>query len=919
MLEKAAAVLRTSAFVSEAIAEFREQHQLNCPPSVEVEVWLEDSLAMDKVVGAPAELSYGAPSGDLRSFRGVIEAIELSATLAPEPEQLFLVYRLRIVSALALLERSVGSEIFQNQTVKEVVSAVLEAHGFTPTQQTWQLSGTYPPREYCVRYQESALAFVNRLLESEGIAYCVEPHPDADDQEMIVLFDRSAAAPACDGPPSLPIRDASRLEDDGEAVYGFEDCSAVRPGSAVLRDFDFEHPTLDLTATASGDAYTDLEVYDYPGGYVDPKDGARLAQVRLEEFSADSAVRVIETDSMHLRVGRKLVIESESGKSEWFVIAIDQGMDPKEEEEQYNHFDCTARLIPLKVPYRPARVTPKPVIYGPQTATVMAPKGAQAEEIHTDAHGRCTVRFHWDRSDLAFEKSSCWIRVGQLQTSGSLALPRVGWEVLVEFLEGDPDRPLVTGRLYNGIYMPPYALPEGRTRTALRTSSTPGGGGSNEIRLEDKAGAEEIAISSQYNTKLATANNRDRKINNDQTLVVGNNTDVSVGANSKVEIGSGWSHTTNNQTWTVGGNRKLEVNAVYGLTTGAATMTVGGNQTEMIGDPLAGVIATVTAAVTVIAAAKAEHVLAHVEGAVQGKIDQALGPVHALTAQAGELGGAAEAAAGGSLSAALSLGPAAAALPGAGALAGSIGGPPAAATSAPGGGEAAGDIAVSGAVGAVVGKAVGSAIARGKDLTAAAFGKGQGGGGSGGGSSSTKNTAGPVGDVGGVSAADAATGPGHSQYKIGGPHTETVGSLRMTGALNAINLNVAVARTETVGAAHLEATLKDRAESVEGVKIETAVGLIVVSLADDTETVKAARSNLVGGAVLEKVKGTYSVTDSVAATFAGAMHKLSANTKITLKVGASSLVIDGGGVTIESPMVMLTGATITHTKNVADG
>jgi type VI secretion system secreted protein VgrG len=623
---------------------------------------------------------------------------------------------------------------------------------------------------------------------------------------------------------------------------------------------------------------------------------------------------------MHVRVGRKLVIDSdESGSSEWFVVSLDQGMEAEESTARHNQFSCTARLIPLSTPYRPARVTPKPVIYGPQTATVMAPEGSPAEEIHTDKHGRCRLRFHWDRSEMTHDKSSCWMRVGQLQTSGSLALPRIGWEVLVEFLEGDPDRPVVTGRLYNGMFMPPYALPEGRTRTALRSNSTPGGGGVNEIRFEDKAGAEEIAISSQFNTNTAAANNRDRKISNNQTVVVGNNADITVGADSKVEIGSGWSHTTTNQTIAVGGNRKLEVNAVYGLTTGSATTMVGGNQMEMDGDPLAGVIATVTSAVAAVAAAKAAQVVAQVQGAVQGKIDQALGPINALTAKAGALGGAMQAAGGGNLSAALALGPMAAGLPSAGALASSLSGPPAAARSAPGGGEASGEVAIAGAVQAVVGKAVGSALAKGANLEAAAFGKGNASSSAGAGGASTANAGGAVGDVGGISEADAATGPGHSQYKVTGPHTETVGSLKMTGSLGSINQNVAVGRSESVGAAHLEATLADRSESVEGAKSEMSVGLIVVSLADDTESVKGVRGNLVGGAMLEKVKGNHTVSDDVAASFIGAMHKLSAKTKLTLKVGASSVVIDGSGVTIESPLVMLTGATISHTKGVADG
>jgi type VI secretion system secreted protein VgrG len=208
MLIKASAALRTSFFVTESVAQFREEHVLNRPPFFDVEVWIEDSLPMDEVVGTPAELSYGASGEEPRVFRGIIESIELGAQLTPDPEEFLLVYRLRVCSCLALLERSVSSEIFQEQTVKQIVSAVLEAHGILPSQQTWRLNGTYPTREYCVRYQESALDFVNRLLECEGIGYSVEPNADADDQEMFVFFDRSASAPATDAPATLPIRDA---------------------------------------------------------------------------------------------------------------------------------------------------------------------------------------------------------------------------------------------------------------------------------------------------------------------------------------------------------------------------------------------------------------------------------------------------------------------------------------------------------------------------------------------------------------------------------------------------------------------------------------------------------------------------------------------------------------------------------------
>ncbi|HEX2674971.1 MAG TPA: type VI secretion system tip protein VgrG, partial [Polyangiaceae bacterium] len=346
MLIKAAATLRTEFFVTQTVAHFQERHELNQPPFAEVEVWLDDSLPMDQVVGTQGELSYGALGAEPRLFRGIVDSIELVAHLSPDPEDLQLVYRLRICSVLSLLERSVASEIFQEKTVQQIVSAVLEAHGILSAQQVWRLNGSYPTREYCVRYQESALAFVNRLLEAEGIGYSVEPM--GDDQEQVVFFDRSSAAPIIDSPESLPVRDASRLQDAGEAIYGVDDATSVVSGAVALRDYDFEHPTLDLTASAVGDAHTDLEVYDYPGGYITPADGSRLAQLRLEELAAGSAVRTIETDAMHIRVGRKLVIDSDdAGSSEWFVVALENQLKAEEATDQHNHFECLARLIPL--------------------------------------------------------------------------------------------------------------------------------------------------------------------------------------------------------------------------------------------------------------------------------------------------------------------------------------------------------------------------------------------------------------------------------------------------------------------------------------------------------------------------------------------------------------------------------------------
>src|SRR4029079_5019881 len=193
---------------------------------------------------------------------------------------------------------------------------------------------------------------------------------------------------------------------------------------------------------------------------------------------------IVEADCVRMECGKKFKITDalhDEINGEYVITGLVH--EPGYSGGSEVTYNTIASVLPGKVKYRAPRVTPWPVIEGPQTARVVAPKGSQPEEIHTDEHGRSKVKFHWDLGPDQDDKASCWMRVGQLQTSGSMILPRIGWEVIIEFLEGNPDRPIVTGRLYNGLFMPPYALPEGKTRTSLMTSSTPGGGGTNEIRF----------------------------------------------------------------------------------------------------------------------------------------------------------------------------------------------------------------------------------------------------------------------------------------------------------------------------------------------------------------------------------------------------------------------------------------------------
>lgn len=918
-------ILRSETFVSQQVLRFSERHVLGVPAEVHVDVILTEEAELSDVVGNRAQLILTSEDGATRTFCGVVESAELWSTAVAQGVTASPQYSLVVVSQLALLERNVGCRIFQDQTVREIISATLESHAIAADQVEWKLSATYPKREYCVQYQESALNFISRLAESEGIYFYSKLDPNAE-KECLVFADTSAeATPEL----TLPLRQPSQMMAGQNAIYAVDERHAVASGKVTLNAFDFKRPALDQLCTKEADSLTDLELYDFSDDYVDPSEGKRLAQVRLEAEQVKRRSFAVQSDSPELHVGQKLTIESPDGTGDYFVTSVQHRYDRQgrlgadaranagqdDRDRQFRRFYWVeATLIPLSTPYRLPATHPAPIIYGPQTATVVAPEGAQMEEIHCDEHGRCKVKFHWDLDQEAFEHASCWMRVTQLQTSGSMILPRVHWEVLVEFLEGNPDAPYITGRVYNGTFMPPYELPAGKTRTSIRTASSPGGGGANEIRFEDKAGAEEIMIHSQYNTVISVANNRKKVVNKNETLTIGNNSSVEVGSNSDTKVTHGWSHTVGaNQDISVGANRKVEVNSVYGLTTGGnASSTIGANQMEMVGNPLDGIISLAASVAAEAAQAKAAQVMGQVQGAVQGALGAALGPIAGVVNQANALSAPMAAMNSGGMGAMPSLLSGAAALPAAGAIAGAMA--PASMRSATDG-PSAGAIDLANSMQAAVGKVAGQGLAAARAALGAAVGQDA----EGAGGQSTANQGGPAGDVSGISEEDLTAGPGHNQYKVSGNHSETIGALGVTAAAGNAFTNVTGNMTQSVGAAHVELVLGDRAESTEGSKTETSAGLLVISRSDESETVQTMRSAMIGGARVESVKGNRSIESDAMVSLVGAMHKVEAKTKLTFKCGASSVVVDGGGVTITSPLVDFMAAGITLKKDVADG
>jgi type VI secretion system secreted protein VgrG len=802
-----------------------------------------------------------------------------------------------LASGLDLLRQDVDSRIYQDMDVTSIVGQLLTEQGLDGAHQSWRLVGTYPKREVCVRYGETAFDFVSRLLEEEGIHVRTE---SGDSGEIVIFEDDSTTAPPIDGTSTLTFRGPAGLSSSDDAVGFVTHTRRTASGKVTLRDYDFKNPKADLTADASADVDTDLDAYDYPGLYADLSVGKRLAKVRLDALQAERATYTAETTCARLLPGRSFdLADAPDDLDGSYVIT---GVVHEMRDGLYR---AHASFVPKKVVYRLPQRTPRPILHGPETAVVVAPAGAPVEDIHTDAFGRCKVRFHWDRYAKGDDTSSCWIRTSQMQTSGSMILPRVGWEVIVEFLEGNPDRPIVSGRVYNGRFMPPYALPEGKSRSALQTQSSPGGAGRNGIRTEDKGGSEEMHVESQKDTTLATANDKTVSTGVDASKAVTVDSTTTVGGNQTVKVTSGYENTVKGaQAVTVGGSRAVEVNAVYAFSSGGASATsVGGSHFEMDGDPVAALLKLAVKAATEAAAAEANQALQQLDQAVQSKVDQVMGPIHALQQQAAAVQSGMDAVSQGNLGAAKDAFGAAAGMPGPQQMTQDMTG--GGAQGAPGGGGGGGDPLMAMAKGAI-------------DQAAGAVEDAAGAGGADGGGSSEANAAGPDGAVGGNAAANSSTGPGYSMNVCSATHAESVGALKVTLAAAGIHTTAKGARSQKIGALRVELVGGTRAETCLADKTEKAAGLLVVSGSPESETVGGSRSTMVGGAILEKIGASGSVTAGGKAVLLGAFHKVDAKTSIVFKCKGSEVVIDGGGITIKAALVTISAPKIAQTKAVTE-
>ncbi len=505
---------------------FNGTEGLSRPFSFELEMLSENpNIPFADIIGKNVTISIILPDGDKRFFHGLISRFSQGRG-GTDPRMSH--YRAEMVPWLWLLTQTTDSRIFQGLSVPDIVEKIFKEKGFSDFKML--LNGSYHKRDFCVQYRETDFNFVSRLLEEEGIYYFFEHEEKI---HTLVLADAPEKHKPCPKQESAQYQTTSGgwLEED--VITSLEKVQEIRPGKYTLNDFNFETPTANLKVDVPSKIKLgpgEREIYDYPGLYGKKQEGNQFANVRMEEEEARITTIIGSSVCRAFTSGYRFKLlgpyRQDMDEKEFVLASLSHGAtqlgyttksSPDMEGFSYsNNFTC----IPFDVPYRPPRNTPKPEVRGTQTAIVVGPGG---EEIYTDKYGRVKVQFHWDREGKRNEDSSCWIRVAQLWAGpgwGGMYIPRIGQEVVVDFLEGDPDRPIIIGCVYHGTNMPPYPLPDEKTKSLIKSDSSLGGGGFNEIRFEDLKGKEQIFIHAERNQDIRIKKDLFEWIGNESHLIV---------------------------------------------------------------------------------------------------------------------------------------------------------------------------------------------------------------------------------------------------------------------------------------------------------------------------------------------------------------------------------------------------------------
>ncbi len=516
-------------------------------------------LALDDLLGKDLTIEMDLPSGGTRYFHGYVT--EFSQTGG---RGRYASYSAVVHPWFWFLTRTSDCRIFQKKTVPDIIQEVFRDLGFTDFKDS--LTATYREWEYCVQYRETDFNFVSRLMEQEGIYYFFE-HEDG--KHTLVMADAYGAHGPLPENGKIPYYPPTETWRD-EHIYDWYLSKSVRTGACAIGAFHFIKPKANLEVTSSITHPHDnesFEIYDYPGEYYERGEGDHYVGVRMEELACDYERVRGESDAHGIFPGGLFELEKfprDDQNREYLVVSTRHHLAEVDYESGGGggfKYNCSFEAMCSQDPFRTARTTPKPIVQGPQTAVVVGKKG---EEIWTDEYGRVRVQFHWDRYGKKDENSSCWVRVAQVWAGGQwggMTIPRMGQEVIVDFIEGDPDRPIVTGRVYNADNMPPYELPADKTKSTLKSQSSKGGTAKdnfNEIRFEDKKGEEEVYIHAEKDHNTVVENNQTIKVGfdkadaGDRALAVKNDEGLNIGRDRSLQSGR-------DKNETIGRNKQIEV------------------------------------------------------------------------------------------------------------------------------------------------------------------------------------------------------------------------------------------------------------------------------------------------------------------------------------------------------------------------
>jgi len=580
------------------VVYFQAQERISEPYVVHVALASTSQIQYDNVIQKEALLTLSGAEAD-RYFHGIVRKFEHTGRSGQK-----YLYQADIVPSLMLLSLKQDCRIFQDKQdkkVQDIVAQIFQKSGIPTDRYEFRLKNKDRRRKFCVQYRETDMDFICRLLQEEGIFYFFE---HSKDKHVMVFGDDTVNYKPIEGKQEVSFKPASGLNPEKESISYVDFSRRLRPGTYTHTNYNFKKPSVDLETKEKGrDAkQQNFEIYDYPGQYGQEDRGKRLAKIHLEAGKALEEQANGTSTCPRLLPGFTFKLCDHDFKvfnCEYLLVGVSHsGQQPQALEEQSGSgagasYSNTFLAIPSTVTYRPLRTIEKPFVRGMQTATVVGRKG---EEIHTDEWGRVAVQFHWDRLGKNDEKSSCWIRVGQMWGGGGWGaqfIPRVGDEVLVDFMEGDPDWPIVVGCVYNEANQPIYDLKNNKTQSGIKTRSYPDGPGFNELRFEDKKGEEHIYLQGEKDWNILIKNDKGQNVGHDETLSVANNRTKTVGANQSETVGANKETQVGaNHTESIGSNMSLSVGGTKSETvTLASAENVGGAKAVTVGGALAFTVA----------------------------------------------------------------------------------------------------------------------------------------------------------------------------------------------------------------------------------------------------------------------------------------------------------------------------------------